>query len=668
MKALKFFAILIVLVAVGLYVIAFTSFGNSLVRPGLEEKIRQASGLHVELKKFKLSMSEIGILLYITPKNAVEVNGEYSLFSQNFDLRYDVRFNDLKELRKLAKRNIAGIFLTDGTIKGDPHFITVEGKSDVASSDTTYHVELTEFDPTSIIAHIKKLDLENLLYIAGEPKYASAKLDLDLNFKNIKQHQLDGNVVLHSVNGILNKKAIAKNLGVKIPATTFKMDAHAKLDKDTITYDYIFNSNLAKVTTSGSLVPDPLQTDIAFNAAIKELALLKPITGADIRGRVNVNGTLKGDKKAMALNVRSDIASSETVAKVTLKDLKPKALQATIKHLRIEKLLYMLKQPRYASGVVGISANLSSLDPKNLSGNIQTSSTGSLNDTYMTKAYEFKHPMPKTSFRLKTQTKIAKSVADTHLTLASTLANLSVKKAVFDINKGSLKSDYTVDLPSLEKLYFVSDRHLRGGIKANGEIEKAKDLVFTLHSKIAKGKLNLKLKNDDAHITLDDMRTKKVLWILRYPEIFDGGVNAKIDYNLKDSKGVAKAQFKEGKFVKNQTFDLLRQFAKVDLYKEYFSGDAKADINKEKIATIFDLKSRKARIESKKTNLDTKKQTIDSRITVTVKKTPVTVTLNGAVDKPKVGVDMKAFMKSEAGKKLEKKAAKKLDKLFKKLF
>ncbi len=668
MKVAKFLAVFAVLLVVGIYVIAFTGFGNSLVRPIVEEQIRKSSGLDVELKRFHLSMSDLDVVLYITQSNAVQVKGEYSLFTQSFDLTYDVRFSKLKELRSIVKRNINGSFFTDGTIKGDASFVTIEGKSDVAKSDTTYHVELTEFNPTSIIAHLKQLDVESLLYIAGEPKYASAKLDIDLNFKNIKPHQLDGDVTLHSRNGELNKTVIAKYLGVHIPATTFSMDANAKLQKEKVAYEYLFDSNLAKLTTSGWLVPQPLRADILFDAKVKELALLKPLTGADVRGALNLNGTLKGDRQNMKLDLKSDIASSKTAIDVTLKELQPKALRAKIEHLRIEKLLYMLKQPTYASGVVGVQANLDSLDVKNLSGVVQSASTGSLNTAFLTKEYGFKHPMPKTSFRLKTQTNIAKSVAETKLTLASTLANLDVKKALFYINKGSLKSDYTLNVASLEKLYFVTDRHLRGGLTATGDITKDKDLLVTLHSDIAQGKLDVLLKNDDAHITLDDMRTKKLLWILYYPEIFDGGVNAQIDYNLALSKGVAKAQFKEGKFVHNQTFDLIKKFAKVDLYKEYFNGDAKANINKEKIAAIFDLQSRKARILSKKTDIDTKKRTIDSRITLTVKKTPVSVTLKGSMEKPKVGVDLKEFMKTEAGKKLEKKANKELEKLFKKLF
>lgn len=670
MKIAKIFTVAVVLLLivtiVVIYVFVFTPFGNELARPGIEEQIKKVSKLNVELKRYHLSLSDLDIVLYVSKHNALEIKGSYSLFSQSFDLAYDVRFSDLKELRKLVKKDIAGALFTDGTIKGNTHFITIKGKSDFAKSNTKYYVELNDLNPTSIVARIKQLDVESLLFIVGEPKYASAKLDIDLNFKNIKPHQLDGDVKLLSKDGVLNKEIIEKYLKIKIPTTTFSMQGDAKLQKEDINYRYTFDSNLAKLTTSGVITPQPLRVDVIFSTAIKELALLKPITNADLQGKVKVDGTLKGAKQKMVLHLTSDVASSNTSAIMVLSDLKPKTLQADIKHLRIEELLHMVKQPHYADGVVDITAKMESLDPKKLTGAVHTLSSGSLNVEYLTKAYSFKHPMPKTSFDLKADTKIDASVADTKLDFVSTLANLTARQARFNINKGSIHSDYAIDVPSLEKLYFLSDKHLRGGIKAYGDVTKTKDITLTLKSNIAKGDLSVLLKNDDVHITLSDMRTKKVLWILRYPEIFDGSVCAQVDYNLAISKGVADAQFEDGKFVQNKVFDLLKKQAKVDLYREYFNGEAKADIDKDKIATIFDLKARKARIKSDKTNLDMKKETIDSVITLTVEKTPVTFTFKGDIAKPKVKVDLKQLVKSEAKKRLKKKVSKELDKILQK--
>ena len=668
MKFVKIFAGIVTALLAILYIVLFTGVGNAILRPVIENRVSEAVGIPVKLQKFHLSMSDLDVILYLSDDNSVRVYGDYSPFSQSFDLKYEVKLLSLADLRALTKQQLAGRVETEGTLRGDPDLMTVDGVSDVAKSDTSYHIELTKFEVTSVKADVRSLQVDALLAILTQPSFVHAALDMDLNFKNIKPHQLDGIVHLQTHKGRFDEKVIQNQLGITIPHTQFAMKADAKLQKESIDYDYLFDSNLLKLTTKGVVTPQPLAMDIAYKASIKELALLKPVTHANLRGRVNAEGTLKGNKKKMAARLYSDIASSKTAVALTLKEFRPATLEATIAHLRLEKLFYMLQQPHYAAGDFSLKADVDNFTTGSLSGKVTATASGRLDAGYLTKAYRFKHPMPQTSFRLRSVSELKGAYVDTFATLVSSLADVSVKKARFNVETGSLESDYKLKVPSLEKLYFVTDRHLRGGIEAAGKIQKVKNVTLTAHSKIAGGAMQMKLADNDLHLDLNDVRTKKVLWILKYPEIFDGGMFAKVDYNLKSQKGSAKADFKNGKFVKNHVFDLLRKFGKVDLYKEYFNGNAKADINKEKIAAAFDLKSRKAEIRSDKTLLDTKRSRIDSKIELRVEKTPVKITLKGDIAKPMVGVDLKAFMQSQAGKKLEKKAGKEINKLLNKLF
>jgi len=668
MKLLKILLSIIAVFVVTVYIIVFTPIGNSLLAPMIETKAKEATKLDLKLQNFSLGLSSLDITIALTPHNILHIQGDYSLFSQSLDINYDLRCEALEELQEVAKQPLHGIFHTSGTIKGDMAQLFIDGISDLAKSDTTYHLTLKEFNPTNITASIKQLDLATLLYMVGQKHYADATINSDIHLNNIQPHQLDGTITLTSTNGVFNQKVLQQELLIKAPKTTFKMQLDAKLQKETITYDYLFDSNLAKVKTNGDVTTQPLTFDIAYNAAVKELALLKPLTNADIRGKVALHGTLKGNQQNAKLHLKSDIASSDTTVDAILKEFKPATLTAKIQHLKLEKLFYMLKQPHYASGTFNLKADLTSLKPDNLQGVVTTSSNITPDHRYLTKAYQFKHPMPSTTIQTKTTSKLHKTLIDTALTLHSNLLKANIKQARFNLKDSSIESDYRVDIASLDKLYFVTDRHLRGGLVATGDLKKNKDLLFRAHSTIANGKLNLKLLNDNLHLTLEDMRTKKLLWMLIYPEIFDGGINATVDYNLALQKGDIVAKFDKGVFVHNKPFDLLKQFGHVDLYKEYFDGDANAKINKEHIFATFDLQSRKASIVSKKTKLNTKKSTIDSTITITAKKTPITVTLKGDIAKPRVGVDMEKFLSSEAGKRLEKKATKQLDKLFKKLF
>ncbi|MEN8304373.1 MAG: hypothetical protein ABFQ64_09900, partial [Campylobacterota bacterium] len=185
MKYLAWFGGLIVTVIAVIYIVAFTSFGNSLIKPTIESKIQEQTKLDSKLTTFSLNMSEFEILLKLSKNNSIAIKGSYSLFSQAFDIAYSVEMKVVEELQSLTNASLKGKVFTSGTIKGDSAFVTVDGVSDIAKSDTTYHIELTEFNPTSIIAKVKKADLLLLLELGGQKPYASADIDLDINFKNI---------------------------------------------------------------------------------------------------------------------------------------------------------------------------------------------------------------------------------------------------------------------------------------------------------------------------------------------------------------------------------------------------------------------------------------------------------------------------------------------------
>lgn len=841
MKYLAWFGGVIATLLVGVYVIAFTGFGNSLLQPIIESKIKEQTKLDSKLSTFTLSMSDFSIVLELDNHNSLSANGNYSLFSQAFDVAYRVDMNKLESLKALTNAPIQGAFKTTGKVKGDLAFITIDGLSDVAQSDTSYHVELTDLNPTSIIAKIEKADLASLLYLGGQKPYASASLDVNVDFKNITPHQLDGTIVLATDKGKIDTKLMQDDFNLTLPSTAFSMNLDAQLKGDDVDYTYILNSNLAKITSNGKVIPEPLQTDIRYGVDIKELAVLKPITnaplrgafktdgkvvgtkesmkisgksdlggsdttynidlkefaplsviasikgaklekllymagqenfassdldvdvkltsldpknlagyldialdngllnskvmqksygvsipktkfdskthvdlkgkdidytmafnsnlakldskghlvpdtmamdlnygvnveelavlkpitGADVRGALRLNGTIKGDKKRLVVEGKSDIASSDTSFEAILKEFAPASVKAQMKNLQLAKVLHMVKQPHYADGVFNLDVDIPDARVGKLKGEVvSTISQGLVDSKYVTKAYEFKSQMPKTTFSATTKTVLNANIADTKVNFKSTLADFDIKQARFNIEDSSLVSDYKTKIHSLKNLYFATDRELKGTIVVNGELRKAKDLDLTIFSNIADGKIDAKLHNDDFHADITSMQTLKILDMLVYPEIFKSSLNAKVDYNLVRQKGTFKGQLSDGVFTKNQMMTLVKDYTKVDLYKENFKGDIDANINKEKIVASMDLISRTASIKTKNTKLDSKKQTIDSKVNIVANKHPLTITLKGDVNSPKYGVELEGLLKEKATDAVEKNVGKLLKKFF----
>ncbi len=667
MKIIVWILGLLVALVTFVYIAAFTSIGNATVKPLIETEIQKQTHLPSKLAVFHLRMSEFEIKLVLNNNNTIHLKGNYSLFAQSFDIAYNVRLEELRTLKPLTQTQLQSSFHTNGKIKGDMKLINIDGKSDVAKSATNYHVTLTDLNPTSIIAKIDSADLASLLYMLNQKEYAKAKIDLDVNFKNITPHKLDGNISLLTKNGALNSGVLKKDFNVTIPRTAFNMKLDADLNGDAVDYSYLLNSNLAKITSAGHVIPQPLNLNLTYNVDVKELALLKPLSGADVRGPLRLRGKVKGSKEMMVVSGKTDIAASNTTFSAVLKEFAPKSVKADIKGLHLEKLLYMIKQPHYADALFDMNVDIANADMKNLQGVVKTNIRKGLVDSrYMTKAYEFSSKMPKTTFSAKTYTTLNKNIIDTKIDFLSTLANLDVKKARFNMKDKSLQSDYRVDIKDLDKLYFVTQRHLKGGVIANGELNKAKDLDFTAHSNIAGGKLDAKLHNDDFHADLDALNTLDILDILIYPKIFKATIDADLDYNLVKSKGKLSGFLSHGSFMKNQALDLVKKYAHTDLYAEKFKGDVNADINKEKIVAAFDLRSNTSSIKSKNTKLNTLTKKINSKIEIIANKNPLTITLKGDIKAPKVSVDASKLITKEATKALQKEANKYLDKKTKK--
>lgn len=648
-----------------IYVVVFTSLGNGLVQPILQEQIREQTKLQSNLKVFSLRMSEFEILLELNANNTVHVKGNYSLFSQSFNVAYRVALEELKTLQPLTQTQLQSSLHTEGTVIGNLAFATVEGKSDVAKSATSYHVELTEFNPTSIIAKIQNADLASLLYMLNQKTYAAAKINLDVNFKNIKPHQLDGNILLVTRNGKLNSDVMKKDFNITIPQTAFDMNLNATLKGDDVVYNYLLNSNLAKITSAGEVTPEPLNVAIKYGVNIAELAVLKPITGADVRGSFRINGDVKGTKEKMLVNGKSDFAESDTSFVATLQDFQPASVKANIKNMKLQNVLYTLKQPHYADALFSLNADIPDARSSKLKGVVTTSITNGLVDsTYMTKAYEFKSMMPRTTFSAKTRTDLNANLVDTKLNVVSNLANLDVNKARFDIKDGSLKSDYSATVHKLEKLFFVTDRNLKGSISANGELKKAKDLDFTMFSNVAGGTLNAKLHNDDFVANIKAMQTLDVLDMLVYPKIFQSSVNGVVNYNLAQQKGTFKGNLEDGKFTKNQVLDLAKQYAHTDMYQEKFIGDVSANINKENILASLDLKSNRSAIQTQNTKLNSETKEINSKLNINANGNPLVIILTGNANSPKVEIDATKLIQREAEKAITNEAKKLLKGLF----
>jgi translation initiation factor IF-1 len=655
----------IVFIIAALYGLAFTSVGNALVAPSIEKKINEALQLQSSLKTFKLGSDSFEIVLELTPKNTLLASGTYALFSQSFDAKYALELDDLEALKSLSKTELYGAFHTKGHAVGDMKTMTIKGQSDIASSNTTYDVTLTNFNPSSIKAVIEGAKTQELLALVGKAPYALSTLDIHADMSSIDPNNLQGDLSTVIKDGHIDTALMKRDFNVTLPKTEFRLNSTTKLAGERINYDLLLASNLAKLDSKGSIEPKSVAMDLSYQLNIAMLELLKPITNAPLRGKFNLKGTVKGNKQSLHVKGESDLAKSTTTFDAELKEFQPKSIIADIKNLHLPTLLHMLEQPHYLnSGSLNTQIRIKDATAGALDGEVIAAiAKGSIDTKTTAKAFDLK-PMPKSTFFLNSHSTLKGDDVTSNIDFNSNLATLSTKMSHFNIGSGALVSDYTLRVIDLSKLYFATGQKMRGAIVFNGDVKKDENLDFTAHSSTLDGTIDAHLHNDDFKAELKNLQTLKMLHMLYYPEIFKSSLNGKVNYNLATQKGTLKSLLSNGRFTKNQMADLTKQYAKFDLYKERFNTTLNSDINKELITTNLSMQSNKASITDEKLLINTKTNRIKANLKLIANKHPITIKLSGDVSKPKVKIDAQDLVKQEATKAVKKE----LGSFFKKFF
>lgn len=666
MKIITGFFTFVLTLLSAIYIVLFTQVGNNFLKPYIESAIQKQTHLPSRVQKFSLRFDSLEILLFLNKNNSFSLNANFSLSSQSFNAAYRVKFNDLATLSPITKQELQGELHTQGTIVGAIDSFDVDGVSNVASSKSKYHLMLEDFVPSSIVATVSNLDLAELLYITKNKAYMNADLNLNINFKDIRTHKLDGVVKLTTDKGFFNTKVMREDFNITIPnQTVFALGVDAILSGDDIDYTYILNSNLAKISSKGKVTPEPFSINATFGMYVKELALLKPMSGLDVRGDIKLKGSVEGNENKLIVDAKTDFAKSKTTLQLILANFKLKSLNADVKGLKIQKALYMLKLPHYSDGSMNVKAMISDANLKHLRGKIRTTiKQGEIDTKYLSKEFAFNSAMPSTHYSMIAWTKLHDDFADTKIDINSNLVDINTEHLRYNLSDSSLVSDYIVKIKDLQKLYFLTSRNLKGKILAKGKVKKSQDLDFTMNSKLAGGDINVHLHNDDLKAKFYALESLEILDILKYPQLFTSKIDGVLEYNLAHSKGDFRAKLSEGRFKQNQPFDLTKKYAHIDLYKENFSGDLDAKINASKILASLFLKSNVSSIKSKNAKINTKENSIDATVDISANNNPIKVKLQGDINAPKVTISADELIKREATKAITKEVNKFLKNFF----
>ena len=669
MKKILLLLLSLIILCLGvIYGILFTNYGNNLIASYIENKVNEGQeNVKLKVNDFKLSFKTINFDAKINDDSIINITGDFDIFKQNVDLKYDIKINDLKTLKNLTKQDLKGPFSTNGVFKGDKHEAVVQGTSDIALSKTKYYVNLVDFEAKNIHIDLQGAKIEELLNLLDKPIYAKGDLNISADIKNIDISNLDGAIVANISKGKINNEVVNKEFSQTLQtAINFDGDINASLLGKIVEVKSELVTSLADIFINKTIIDlEKNKTTSDYKIDVKNLNKLEGIIGKKINGEFITTGNIVSENSITLVDGTSNILESDASYNFKIKDSNVQNINFKIENAKLEKLFHMLNEPVYAKGNLLIQGDIKNAKLDKLDGLIisKVSQAKIVNEVVNT---VFKHEIKDViNVDLQVDTSLVPNQAISKALVKSNIMNLSVDNGIFDFKEASFNSDYLLKIPSLDKLKDFTKTKVRGALDIKGELQnKNNSLMINGNSKIVGGDLNFNLKNDDFSANMNNISTKELTHMFYQPEIFDSKGDFKIDYNLLVKKGTLNGKLLNGHFLANDFSNLINQLSKFDLTKEvYQTVDINSDINQSVLTSSINMKSINTQIDVNNSVLDLENSTIDARLDAKIKTSSFAVNINGNTSNPKISLDARDLIKEQLEKQLEKKKDKIEEKL-----
>jgi hypothetical protein len=652
--------VLVVLLVALAYGLLFTDTGNGILKPVIEAKAKEASGIDIKLNKFYLRFNYIDVEAVVLESVKTKAAGGLNLFKQSFDINYSVNADKLPQIGDIK---IDEPLSLNGKAAGELKNINIRGIGDIFGAAFDFDVILKDYNPISINIDTSKLKLAKILALLGQPVYADGTLSSTIHINPNEKNELNGDAILHVDNGVIYKNTLKKEFNVTLKEdASYKTSASFKLSNS---QDLVGTIEL--LSSLANLKADEVKANIntldasgKYKLDILNLKQFEDIAGVALHGAVSLYGNVNYANGNIQSNINSDnLAGGKLAVK-----LDGDKLDASLTNAKITEILNILMKPSYADAALNVKAQFSSL--KKQTGVIDVDLTnGLVNNAVMKK--EFNLTLPKTDFSAKSNIAVNQNSVDFSAKFLSALANLEKFDGNFDIAKAELKSTYLADIKDLSKLNDITKQKMRGSIAVEGEVDYQNGTPkVNGKSNILGGNISFDFENSVAKIDGEDLSALELLHMLGYPQVFDTKIKLAADYNVNTSKGSFNAVSPTGHITKTQLGDLVKTFTNFDITAEAYENiTLKGAIDGEKIKFSFDAKSKKVSLNVPEGNIAG--TVLNIPFNMQIEKTDIAGKVTGTSDKPKVSINSSKYLEEKAVKEIDRYLEKNSDKINKAL-
>ena len=462
----KFFVIFFTILGV-IGSLPFTSIGQEKVlipiaNKILEEKVKDHK---IKIKELKPTLNSLETRVIIDDSIDLFLTGPINWSTQEFDFNYMINSEEvnLNGLKVPVNMDIKG------SLKGNPKKIDVYGVGSAFGSGVKYNFKVLDQKINSIEAIIKDAKIKEILALLKQPPYGDGRLNLKLNVPRLDLKDPEGDAQIEITKGILNKKLLAKEFGVKLPKGDFSLDGEFNIKHKVIVGDFFLNSSLGRLKSDkvvSSIDLKKIKGD--FDLKVSNLAYFSKLAKRPIKGKLSLNGKAfldRSNKKNPKIQI---LANTKSFGGDTQIFYNQKLLRLKLIQIDPKKLEYKLGLPEIIKSgratLKGEFKNIKNL--KTLSGKYSLKAKGSLNRTLIKKLYKF--DVISEGFFLNSIGNIDSGLLKTKIVFKNPLLSATLTKLRYSIPKEILKSSFYLKVANLKNLKPLIKADLNGPFVTSG--------------------------------------------------------------------------------------------------------------------------------------------------------------------------------------------------------
>ncbi|HDZ5018013.1 TPA: hypothetical protein RTG37_001430, partial [Campylobacter jejuni] len=525
----------IVVLLIALYTMLFTSFGNNIVANIAQKKIKESTGIDVNITRFNLRFSSLELQANLANMADLNLKGVLSPFRLGFNLDYIISLN--QNYTKNLSLNLSQNLSFGGKIQGKASDFTLDGKGYLLGSNVLLNARMYDYSPIALNLDAQNLKIEEILRLLSYPNYAKGFLNAQAKI-SAQDLKPDGNIIIKLDTSYINYEAIKKDFSLDLPLNSNpKAEILANVKEDKISaVSKIYNDYLILQTqkTLYDISKNTLNTD--FNLNIPSLTKLEKLTKTKLNGSLDIIGETSVVNNALS-SLNAQVIGLGGEVKASLKNNK---IFADINEASLEKLLAFAGYGGLVSGNLNAKLLNANLDFSDFDFEAKINNA-KINTNELKKIAKIE--LPNTIFTLDAKANAKNSNISYDALLASNLLNIKKLKGTYNLKNSELNTDLNAFINDLSQFNAITRQNLQGKAELNAKahIIGAQIQNLNANANLADGIIKADSNGKKLDLNIDNLDLSKLFVIAGMPNYVSGIVNAKanldnIDFNNLNGK------------------------------------------------------------------------------------------------------------------------------------